>query len=62
VTRTAALDVAASLVGCASARTQAILARIDANGDGTASWAAEGGGLAQAAQHMQFLKDGEGMA
>ena len=42
--------------------TQAILAGTDANGDGTVSWEEREGGLAQAAQHMQFMQGGEGMA
>jgi hypothetical protein len=42
--------------------TQAIVAGTDANGDGTVGWGADEGGLAQAAQRMQFMKDGEGMA
>jgi hypothetical protein len=42
--------------------TQAILVGSDANGDGTVSWEQNEGGLAQAAQHMQFMQEGEGMA
>jgi hypothetical protein len=42
--------------------TQAILVGTDANGDGTATWEQSEGGLAQAAQHMQFMQEGEGMA
>jgi hypothetical protein len=42
--------------------TVMILAGIDANGDGTAGWGQGEGGLAQAAQHMQLMQEGEGMA
>ena len=53
---------AAPLVVEIETLTQAILAGADANGDGTVSWEESEGGLAQAAQHMQFMQEGEGMA
>jgi len=53
---------AAPLVAEMETLTQAILAGTDANGDGTVSWDENEGGLAQAAQHMQFMQEGEGMA
>ena len=53
---------AAPLVAEMEDLTQRILAGTDANGDGTVSWEANEGGLAQAAQHMQFMQEGEGMA
>lgn len=55
-------EEAAPLVAEIETLTQAILAGTDANGDGTVSWEANEGGLAQAAQHMQFMQEGEGMA
>ena len=55
-------DEAAPLVGEMQTLTQAILAGTDANGDGTVSWDEDEGGLAQAAQHMQLMQQGEGMA
>ena len=53
---------AAPLVVEIETLTQAMLAGTDANGDGTVSWEESEGGLAQAAQHMQFMQEGEGMA
>ena len=53
---------AAPLVVEIETLAQAILAGTDANGDGTVSWEEGEGGLAQAAQHMQFMQEGEGMA
>jgi hypothetical protein len=53
---------AAPLVAEIETLTQAIVAGTDADSDGAVSWEADEGGLAQAAQHMQFMKDGEGMA
>ena len=53
---------AAPLVVEMETLTQAIVAGTDANGDGTVSWEESEGGLAQAAQHMQFMQEGEGMA
>ena len=53
---------AAPLVVEIETLTQAILAGTDASGDGTVSWTEGEGGLAQAAQHMQFMQEGEGMA
>lgn len=55
-------EEAAPLVAEMQTLTQAILEGTDADGDGTASWQANEGGLAQAAQHMQFMREGEGMA
>src|SRR5919106_129806 len=46
---------AAPLVVEIETLTQAIVAGTDANGDGTVSWEESEGGLAQAAQHMQFM-------
>jgi hypothetical protein len=53
---------AAPLVAEIQTLTQAVVAGTDANGDGTVSWDENEGGLAQAAQHMQFMQEGEGMA
>ena len=53
---------AAPLVVEIETLARAILAGTDANGDGTVSWEEGEGGLAQAAQHMQFMQEGEGMA
>jgi hypothetical protein len=53
---------AAPLVVEIETLTQAILVGTDANGDGTITWEQSEGGLAQAAQHMQFMQEGEGMA
>ena len=53
---------AAPLVVEIETLAQAILAGTDANGDGTVSWEEGEGGLAQAAPHMQFMQEGEGMA
>ncbi len=53
---------AAPLVSEIETLTQAILVGTDANGDGTVTWEQSEGGLAQAAQHMQFMQEGEGMA
>jgi hypothetical protein len=41
--------------------TQAILAGTDADGDGQATWEENEGGLQQAAQHMRFMQEGEGL-
>jgi hypothetical protein len=53
---------AAPLVAEIETLTQTIVSGTDANGDGTVSWEVNEGGLAQAAQHMQFMQEGEGMA
>lgn len=53
---------AAPLVAEMQTLTQAILMGTDADGDGTVSWDENEGGLAQAAQHMQLMQEGEGMA
>jgi hypothetical protein len=53
---------AAPLVAEIETLTEAMLAGTDADGDGTVSWEEGEGGLAQAAQHMQFMQEGEGMA
>jgi hypothetical protein len=58
----AALAAATPLVIEIETLTEAILAGTDANGDGTASWEESEGGLAQPAQHMRFMQEGEGMA
>ena len=62
VQATSSAAEAAPLVAKIETLTQAILAGTDADGDGTASWEQGEGGLAQAAQHMQFMQEGEGMA
>lgn len=41
--------------------TRAMLDGMDADGDGEITWQEGEGGLAQAAQHMQFMKEGEGL-
>jgi hypothetical protein len=53
---------AAPLVVEIETLTRTILVGTDANGDGTIGWEQSEGGLAQAAQHMQFMQEGEGMA
>jgi hypothetical protein len=53
---------AAPLVAEMQTLTQAIVAGTDADGNGTVSWEEDEGGLAQAAQHMQLMQEGEGMA
>ena len=53
---------AAPLVSEIETLTQAVLVGTDANGDGSVTWEQSEGGLAQAAQHMQFMQEGEGMA
>ena len=59
-----AIGPAALLSACARSETltRTILGGTDANGDGTVSWEDNEGGLAQAAQHMQFTAEGKGMA
>jgi hypothetical protein len=52
---------AAPLVAEMQTLTATILAGTDANGDGTVSWAESEGGLAQAAQHMRLMQEGEGL-
>ena len=52
---------AAPLVERIKLLTQAILNGVDANGDGKVSWEQGEGGLAQAQQHMGFMKEGEGL-
>jgi hypothetical protein len=52
---------AAPLVAEMQTLTATILAGADANGDGTVSWAESEGGLAQAAQHMRLMQEGEGL-
>jgi len=53
---------AAPIVAEIAEITQVILVGRDADGDGQASWQENEGGLQQAAQHMQFMQEGEGMA
>lgn len=55
-------EEAAPLVAEMQTLTRAILEGTDADGDGTVTWQENEGGLAQAAQHMQFMQEGEGMA
>jgi len=43
------------------ALTRAMLEGKDADGDGEITWQEGEGGLAQAAQHMEFMKEGEGL-
>ena len=52
---------AAPLVERIHALTLSILNGTDANGDGTIGWQPGEGGLAQAEQHMGFMKAGEGI-
>jgi len=52
---------AAPIVAEIEGITQAILAGTDADGDGQATWEENEGGLQQAAQHMQFMQEGEGL-
>jgi hypothetical protein len=62
VQATSSAAEAAPLVVEIQTLTQTILAGTDADGDGTVTWEQSEGGLAQAAQHMQFMQEGEGMA
>jgi len=52
---------AAPLVAEIEEITEVILVGRDADGDGQASWQENEGGLQQAAQHMQFMQEGEGL-
>lgn len=52
---------AAPLVERIHVLTLAILNGIDANGDGSVGWQQNEGGLAQADQHMGFMRAGEGI-
>jgi hypothetical protein len=52
---------AAPLVAEMQTLTETILAGTDANGDGRVSWEESEGGLAQAAQHMHLMQEGEGL-
>jgi len=52
---------AAPLVEHIHALTLSILNGTDANGDGTVGWQQGEGGLAQAQQHMGFMRAGEGI-
>jgi hypothetical protein len=68
-----AVELAAALleeedVGAASARLEELVASchaivngVDANGDGRVGWQEGEGGLAQAAQHLELLRRGEGL-
>jgi hypothetical protein len=53
---------AARLVAAMQSLTQAILMGTEANRDGTVGWKEDAGGLARTAQHMQLMREGEGMA
>ena len=55
-------EEAAPLVMEMQAMTDAILNGMDANGDGQATWEEGEGGIAQAEQHMGFMRQGEGMS
>jgi hypothetical protein len=52
---------AAPMVAEIEVMTKTIMAGTDANGDGQVTWQENEGGLQQAAEHMQFMKEGEGM-
>lgn len=52
---------AAPMVGRIHVLTLAILNGTDADGDGSVGWQQGEGGLAQAAQHMEFMRAGEGI-
>lgn len=55
-------EEAAPLVMELQEMTQAVLNGLDADGDGEATWERGEGGIAQAEQHMQFMREGEGMS
>jgi len=57
-----ASSAAAPLVPEMQTLTQTLLAGTDANGDGTVSREESESGLAQSAQHIPFLQEGEGLA
>ena len=52
---------ASKLVAELIALTETLSAGVDANKDGRISWEVSEGGLAQAEQHMAFMKKGEGL-
>ncbi len=52
---------AAGMVAEIKTLADALVAGVDANGDGTVSWEKGEGGLAAARQHMMFMMKGEGM-
>ena len=53
---------AAPIVAEIEILTLAIRNGTDANGDGQVTWQAGEGGLAQAEQHMEFMREGEGLS
>jgi len=55
-------EAAAPMVAEIQVLTLAIRNGTDANGDGQVSWQAGEGGLAQAEQHMGFMRQGEGLS
>lgn len=61
VRATDSADAAFPLAEDIEGLTQAILDGKDADGDGEITWQEGEGGLAQAAQHMGFMKEGEGL-
>ncbi|HEX6144624.1 MAG TPA: hypothetical protein VFZ01_18040 [Geminicoccaceae bacterium] len=62
VEATDSVEEAARLVMEMQAMTDAVLNGIDANGDGQVTWERGEGGIAQAEQHMQFMREGEGIS
>jgi hypothetical protein len=55
-------EAAAPIVAEIETLTLAIRNGTDADGDGEVSWEAGEGGLAQAEQHMEFMRQGEGLS
>lgn len=55
-------EEAAPLVMEMQEMTQAVLNGVDANDDGEVTWEQGEGGIAQAEQHMQFMREGEGLS
>ncbi|HSA80913.1 MAG TPA: hypothetical protein VLE23_08815 [Geminicoccaceae bacterium] len=55
-------QAAAPIVAEIETLTIAVRNGTDANGDGQVTWQAGEGGLAQAEQHMEFMRQGEGLS
>ena len=55
-------EAAAPIVAEIETLTLAIRNGTDADGDGEVTWQAGEGGLAQAEQHMEFMRQGEGLS
>jgi hypothetical protein len=55
-------EAAAPIVAEIETLTLAIRNGTDGDGDGQVTWQAGEGGLAQAEQHMEFMREGEGLS